>query len=159
MTDLGAFGAAMRELDPASPHDTFTFFGERYEVVGGIPAMLMLQLGAASTGKISEEELLAAMWEALRLSLDEPDRETVNGEPGPVRQFSRFYKAAVANRCDLEPLMRLTMALFEAQDSRPTEAAPDSGTGPQETSPSSSTSSSTLQALPGMRPVSEVLAG
>lgn len=168
MADLGAFGAAQRELDKTAPRDSFTFFGEQFEVVGAIPAVLMLQLGAAATGKVSEQELFSAIWEALRLSLDEPDRDEAEGEaeggseqetPEPVRQFNRLYKIAVAKACDMESLMRLVMTLFQATDGRPTEAAPGSGAGPLSTSPSSSTSSSTLQALPGMIPVSEVLAG
>lgn len=157
--NLGEYGAAMRELDPEAACDTFTFFGEEYQVVGGIPAMLMLQLGAASSGKIEESEALAAIWEALRLSLDEPDREVAPGQPKPVKQFGRLYKAAVAKRCELEPLMRLAFALFEAQDeSRPTEAAPDSGPGPLSTSPSSRSLSSHPE-YAHLRPVSEVLAG
>jgi hypothetical protein len=163
VSSLGAFGAAQKELDPAAPRDTFMFFGEQYEVVGSIPAILMLQLGAAATGKIPEQELLAALWETLRLSLDEPDPEVAEGEPRPagsskpVKQFDKLYRAASANRCDLESLMRLAMALFQVTDGRPTEAASGSGPGPQSVSPSSSGSSSTLPVFPGMRPVSDIL--
>jgi hypothetical protein len=107
--------------------------------------MLMLQLGAAASGKIDESEGLAAMWEALRCSLG-------------ADAFAQFYKAAVAKRADLEGLMRLTFRLFEAQDGRPTEAVPGSQPGPPTTSPSSS-DSSTHPALAHLRPVSEILAG
>jgi hypothetical protein len=168
VTSLGEFGAAMRELDPAAPKDTFTFFGEPYEIVGPIPAILMLQLGAAATGKLREQDLLAAVWDALLVSLDEEDREPVEGVPAPVKQFDRLRQAAMDNRADLETLMKLTMALFQATDGRPTEAVPGSGPGPQSVSPSSNTSSSTppdsgrpvsiLTPLPGMRMVSDVLA-
>lgn len=144
MSDLGAFGAALKEFDRSAEPDTFTFFGERFEVIGEIPPMLMLQLGASATGKIGESEGLAAMWEAMRTSLGD-------------ESFARLYKLAVEMRADLDSLMRLVFALFEGQAGRPTEAASDSQPGPPTTSKSSSGSSTHQAALAHMRPVSEVM--
>ena len=145
MASLGDFGAALRELDPNREKDTFTYFGETFVVEGDIPAMLMLQLGAAVSGKVEESEGTAAMWEALRCSL---------GNDG----FARLYKLAVDKRESLDGIMRLVFRLFEVQGGRPTEQAPDSSAGLPGTSPSSRPSSS-HPGLAHLRPVSEVLAG
>lgn len=150
MGHLGSFGAAVKELDPGAEKDTFDFFGETFTVAGVIPPMLMLQLGAASTGKIDEQEGLAALWETMRCSLDADE----GGD-----QFDRLYKLAVAKRCDLEDLMRLAMMLFEAQAGRPTEEPQGSFPGPSRTSPSSSTSSSVHPAFAHLTPVNAVLTG
>lgn len=163
MSHLGSFGAAVRELDPASL-DTFEFFGEEFTVTGVIPSMLMLQLGASATGKIEEAEGLAAVWEAMRCSLTTPEKQVTGNDgvttvPADGSEFSRFYKLAVAHCCELEDLMRLTNALFEAQSGRPTEGPQGSLPGPSSTSPSSSTSSSTHPALAHLRPVGQVLDG
>lgn len=160
MAHLGSFGAAVRELDPDAEKDTFDFCGEKFEVVGTIPPMLMLQLGAASSGKIEDAEGLAAMWEAMRCSLTAPEREE-DGKtvPADETQFQKLYKAAVSKRVSVEDLMQLTFALFEGQAGRPTGEPQGSSPGPSSTSPSSSTSSSTHPALAHLRPVSEVLAG
>jgi hypothetical protein len=72
MPSLGTFGAAVREFDPDGERDTFDFFGTTFVVEGVIPPMLMLQLGAAMTGKIGDIEGNAAMWEALRTALTKP---------------------------------------------------------------------------------------
>ncbi len=148
MTHLGSFGAAVKELDPTAERDSFEFFGERFEVVGVIPPMLMLQLGAAATGKIDDQEGLAALWEAMRLSLD-ADEDS--------KEFDRLYKLAVKNRCDLEDLMKLAMALFEAQAGRPTGEPRGSSAGPSTTSPSSSASSSVHPAFAHLKPVNELV--
>lgn len=150
MSHLGSFGAAVKELNPASDKDTFDFFGEKFEVQATIPPMLMLQLGAAATGKIDDQEGLAALWEAMRCSLDADESGT---------NFNRFFKLAVSKRCDLEDLMRLAMALFEAQAGRPTEEPRGSSAGQSTTSPSSSTSSSVHPAFAHLKPVNEVLGG
>lgn len=168
MSHLGDFGAAARELDPQAEKDTFGFFGEQFTVHGVIPPMLMLQLGAAATGKIDQQEGLAAIWEAMRCSLTVPEYETVeDGEPKVVpadaAEFDRFYKLAVSKRCELESLLALAMKLFEVQAGRPTEEPQGSLPGLSGTSPSMNISSSTHPAshpaLAHLRPVSQVLAG
>lgn len=153
MGDLGEFGAAVKEL--TGERDRFRFFGQRFEIVGAIPPILMLQLAASATGKIDDTEGLAAIWETLHHCLDEQAE-------GGVRQFDRFYRLAVENRCDLDGLMRLVFALFEAQSGRPTEEPSGSSPGQSTTSPSSSPSSSARgrHLWPAeYRPVSEMLAG
>jgi hypothetical protein len=147
MVHLGSFAAAKREATRSTEdQDTFDFCGERFTVVADMPGILQFQLGAAVTGVIGEEQGLGACWEALRHGC---------GEDG----FKRFYRLAVDNAVTTEDIMRIVMALFEAQTGRPTQEEPNSSPGPTSTSPSSSTSSSTHPALAHLRPVSEVLAG
>ncbi|BEL07822.1 hypothetical protein Q0Z83_060130 [Actinoplanes sichuanensis] len=162
MTHLGSFGAAVRELDPAE-RDDFDFFGEKFIVVGVIPPMIMLQIGAATTGKIDDQESLGAMWEAMRTSLTAP---AVGDDPPDDEAFRRFYRLAVARCCDLEGLLALAMALFEAQSGRPTVPASTSSDGLPGTSTTSNTSSTPSPASPpqhpalsGMTPVASVLGG
>jgi hypothetical protein len=180
MAHLGDFGAALKELDRSVERDTFGFFGETFSIVGEIPPMLMFQLAASMTGKVDEAEGLAAMWEALRTSLDEPELEPWIGEgddprPAPVRQFDKLHRLATEKRADLHSLMALVMRLFQESGGRPTVQPANSSAGLSSTSPSSSPSSSTPpasgQVVPGevvadrdpstphLRPVSEVLAG
>lgn len=140
MSRLGEFAAAQREL--SGEKDDFVFCGETFTVEQSIPAVLMLQLGAATTGKVEETEGFAAIWEALRCSLTvpkrtDPDGVDVEADPAP---FNRLYKLAVDNGVELEALMRLVFALFEAQSGRPTQQVSGSLPGPASTSPSSSTS-------------------
>ena len=169
MALLGSFGAAVREADPHAQKDTFEFCGEQFEVQDTIPPMLMLQLGAAASGKIEETEGMAALWEAMRCSLTAPEREVkaedatgetklekVDADPA---QFQRFYKLAVAARVDLQELIRLAMALFEAQAGRPTGQRPASPAGSLPTSTSSSGSPSRHPALEGYTPVDQLLRG
>ena len=162
MASLGDFGAALRELDPKREKDTFTYFGETFVVEGDIPGVVMLQLGAAVSGKIAEAEGMAAMWEALRFTLDPPATlakavDDAVGNPGPTG-FARFYKLAADKRDSMDGLMHLVFKLFEVQGGRPTEQAPTSSAGLPGTSPSSKPSSS-HPGLAHLRPVSEVLAG
>jgi len=140
--NLGDFGAAMRELDRSTDRDTFTFLGETFTVASDIPPMLMLQLGASATGKIDDSEGLAAMWQALAISLTVPEHTGPDGKvvPEDTSHFNRFYKIGL--RADLDSIMTLVFALFQAQDGRPTVAAPASSGGLPPTSPSSSSSSS-----------------
>ncbi len=146
MGHLGSFAAAKHELSRKPEDvDTFDFGGEKFSVVGELPAMLMLQLAASTTGKIGETEGLAAMWEALRTGLGD-------------KEFNRLFRLAVDYNADLEDVMRLVFALFEAQGGRPTEAASDSPPGPSSTSLSASISSIT-PGHPPLRPVSELIAG
>jgi hypothetical protein len=156
VSHLGSFGAAVKELDPGADRDTFDLFGEKFEVVGVIPPMLMLQLGAATTGKIDDQEGLGAMWEAMRCSLTKPEAD---GEPEDGSEFDRLYKVAVGKRCDLDSLMKLAMALFESQAGRPTEEPQGSLPGPPTTSPSSNTSSSASPDSHRLIPVGQLLGG
>jgi hypothetical protein len=168
MARLGEFGAAQKEL--SGEQDDFLFFGEPFIVAGAIPPMLMLQLAAAATGKIDESEGMAAIWEALRCSLttpahkrpaqdgEEPDE---NGEvevPADPTPFNNLYKLAVEKSCDMESMMRLIFALFEAQTGRPTQPVSDSSTGQSNTSPSSN-DSATHPALAGMASVHDLVRG
>ena len=165
---IGEFGAAKREL--AGERDDFVFCGEVFVIHQQMPAVLMLQLGASATGKIDETEGFAAIWEAMRISLTvpsfkrQPPANEVPGDDGLVEvpenseQFNRWYKLAVSTGQELEPLMRLVMALFEAQSGRPTGQALDSSAGPSTTSPSSSVSSTRAapSALAHLRPVGDM---
>jgi hypothetical protein len=168
MARLGEFGAAVKEFK--GEQDEFGFFDQNFTVTGSIPPMLMLQLAASATGKIDEAEGMAAMWEALRCSLtvpaykrpahddEEPDENgEVEVDADPTR-FNDLYKLAVEKRCDIEALMRLVFALFEAQSGRPTQRPSDSSDGPSPTSQSSS-NSSTHPALSHLRPVDDVIKG
>lgn len=145
MATLGSFGAAVRELDPQAPRDTFDFFDETFTVHGLIPPMLMLQLGAAMVGKISELEGNAAMYEAFRCGLTKPAAEA--DSDGDDSQFDRFYRIAVDRRCDTSELVRLVFALIGAQAGLPTERQPTLQGGQPPTSQSSSSSSSDTPAL------------
>lgn len=174
---LGDFGAALKELDPGQEKDSFSFFGEKFEIVGVLPPMLMLQIGAFMTGKVDESEGMGAMWEAMTVSLDQPDLDEWTGQgpddrPAPVKQFNRFYRLAVNRKADERSLMELVMSIFQASGGeRPTVQVPVSPAGLSPTSPSSSTLSSTPQdsgaevvlvhdaSVPHLRPVSQVLAG
>lgn len=143
---LGEFGAAQKEA--VGETDDFGFFDEEFKVTGAIPPMLMLQLAASATGKIDEAEGMAAMWEALRCSLtvpavtrpahddEKPDEHGNITVPENGDQFNRLYKIAVEKQCDIESLMRLVFALFEAQGGRPTRRASASSPGLSPTSPS-----------------------
>src|SRR5215212_5385699 len=154
---IGEFGAAKREL--AGERDDFVFCGEVFVIHQQMPAVLMLQLGASATGKIDETEGFAAIWEAMRISLTIPAHTNDLGEEVAENpdQFNRWYKLAVSTGQELEPLMRLVMALFEAQSGRPTEQALASSPGQSRTSPSSSVSSTQVApshpALARLRPV------
>lgn len=165
MSHLGSFGAAVKELDPGADRDTFDFFGETFTVHGVIPPMLMLQLGAAATGKIDDQEGLAALWESMRCSLTAPEHEEPDGEGGTKTvaadgaQFDKLYKIAVNRNCSLDDLMKLALALFEVQAGRPTVEPRGSSAGLSTTSPSTSTSSSTHPAFAHLKPVNELLAG
>lgn len=144
MTRLGEFDAAVREVDENTERDTLLFGGVEFTVAGDVPAILMLQLGAAAGSGVEDTEGMAACWEALRRALGD--------------RFGEFYKLALDRGTDLEEIMKLVFKLFEAQAGRPTVAAPASSDGPPNTSPSSSTSS-TPAAFAHLRPVSEVLTG
>ena len=157
MSHLGDFGAAIKELDPNAEKDTFSFFGEQFEIVAELPPMLIFQLAASMTGKVEETEGMGAMWAALNVSLGE-DR------------FKDLYKLAVTQKADIESLMELVMSLFQASGGeRPTVQVSDSPVGLSPISPSSSTSSSVPPAFGGephdattptrLVPVSRVLAG
>lgn len=152
MSNLGSFGAAVRELAPDRERDAFEFFGEMFTVEGTLPPVLQIQLGAAVTGKIAETEGLAAIWETMRCCLTRPERTIAEFdpetrkpriEPADESQFDRWFKLAVSKKCDMDELLKLAMALFEAQAGRPTEEQPVSSDGPLTTSLNSNGSSST----------------
>jgi hypothetical protein len=153
MASIGSFGAAVRQLDPDAPRDTFDFFGETFTVHDIIPPMLMLQLGAAMTGKVGEVEGNGAMWEALRCSLTAPARD---GERADDSQFDRFYRLAVDKQCATDELIKLVLALIGAQADLPTERQPTSPDGRPPISESSNSSSSDT---PGLVSVEDRLAG
>jgi hypothetical protein len=155
---LGSFGAAVREFDPASERDTFDFFDREFTVHGVIPPMLMLQLGAAMTGKVSEVEGNAAMWEALRCALTTPGDEDAGRRPDDA-QFDAFYRLAVDRRCTTDELIKLVFALLGVQADLPTEQPPASQDGRLPTTGSSNSSASNTPDSPRLRPVDEVLAG
>lgn len=154
--NLGEFGAALRELE-GDQRDTFTFFGEKFEMVADVPAIVEMKLAAGLNGALPEEDAIAAMWQALSIALDE-DREPAEGEPDPVRQFARFEALALEKRADLESLMKLVFKLCAAPTARPTVRPSGSGGGPSSTSPSSSPSSS-HPALAHLTPIEDLLDG
>lgn len=158
MAKLGSFGAAVREYDPDSVRDTFDFFGREFTVHGVIPPMLMLQLGAAMTGKIGDVEGNAAMWEALRCALTKPGDEDAKVRPDDA-QFDEFYRVAVDRKCTTDELIKLVFALLGVQANLPTEQLPTSQDGQLPTSQSSNSSASDTPGSPVLRPVDEVLAG
>lgn len=155
MAKIGSFGAAVREYDPDGTRDTFDFFDREFTVHGVIPPMLMLQLGAAVTGKISEAEGDAAMWEALRCALTKPGDDSRADDS----QFDHFYRLAVDRRCTTAELVKLVFALIGAQADLPTEQLPTSQDGQLPTSQSSNSPASDTPDSPVFRPVDEVLAG
>lgn len=155
--NLGDFGAALRELDPVAERDHFTFFGERFELVADVPAIVEMRLAAGLNGSVPEDEAVTAMWDALRIALDE-DREPEEGQPEPLKQFKLFQQIAMDQRADLRSVMELVFKLCAAPTGRPTVRPSASGVGPPGTSPSSSPSS-THPALAHLRPVSELLDG
>lgn len=152
MASIGSFGAAVREFDQGAERDTFGFFDQAFTVEGVIPPMLMLQLGAAMTGKIGDIEGNAAMWEALRCALTRPG--DTDAEP-----FEKFYRLAVDRKCSTDELIKLVFTLIGAQAGKATEPPPTSPGGQPPTSTSSSTPASSSPDSPRLRPVDEVLAG
>lgn len=175
MAHLGDFGAAIKELDPNAEKDTFSFFGEQFEVVAEMPPMLVFQLAAGMTGKVAETEAMGAMWETMNVCLDEPDLPPWTGDgadprPAPKKQFAKFYRAAIDSRASLESLLEFVMTLFQnGSGERPTVQVSDSQAGLLPTLPSSNASSSIPPAFGGephdattptlLRPYGEVRAG
>jgi hypothetical protein len=155
---LGSFGAAARELDPAAERDTFDFFGSEFTVVGGIPAMLAIHLGAVMTGKIGEIEGNAAVWEALRCALTVPGSDDDKTVPDHS-EFDRFYRIAVRRRCTTDELLKLVFALLGVQIDFPTEQPPASPDGQLPTSESSNSSVSDTPDSHRLVSVDEALAG
>lgn len=156
---LGEFGAAQREL--SGERDDFVFCGEVFVVEQPIPAVLMLHLGAAmGAGSVEEIHGMGVLFDALRLSLTKPPRTDTDGSEVPAddEPFQRLYRLAVDQAVELEPLMRLVMALFEAQSGRPTRQPSVSSAGPVTTSPSSSVSA--IPAAPShLRSVDSLIRG
>jgi hypothetical protein len=142
--DLGEFGAALKELD-GDERDHFRFFGERFELVADVPAIVEMKLAAGLNGSLPEDDAVAAMWDALSLALGD-------------EQFAKFERIALEKRADLPSLMKLVFKLCAAPTGRPTVRPSAAGGGPPATSPSSSPSS-THPALAHLRPVSDLLDG
>lgn len=153
---LGSFGAAVREFDPDGERNTFDFFGEEFTIHGVIPPMIMLHLGAAMAGKVSDVEGNAAMWEAFQAALTRP---AVDGGRADDSDFDRFYRLAIARKCSTDELIKLVFALIGGQADLPTERQPTSPDGQPPTSPTSSSSASDTPDSPRLRPVDEVLGG
>jgi hypothetical protein len=151
---LGSFGAAAREIDPGSERDTFDFFGEEFTVLGTIPPMLMLRLGAYMAGELGLIESNAAVYKALRCALTPPDAGPADGE-----QFDRFEQLAVAKQCDVNELLRLVFSLVGIQIDFPTEPQPTSPDGLPDTSANLNSSASDSPDSPRLRSVDEVLGG
>jgi hypothetical protein len=145
MAHLGDFNGAIAELEPGDARDTFTFMGERFEIVGTAPPILTFQLGAGFTGKTPMVEAMGAMWELWQVSLGE-------------EQFERFYRTAIEKRAHEETLVKLAIAIYEGRSKRPTVEPQGSTPGQSRTSPSSS-DSSTHPALAHLRPVDQILTG
>lgn len=138
MASLGTFGAALRELDPDSERDEFDFFGQMFTVEGVIPGMLTIQLGALLAGKMPFTDGQAAIYEALRCALIAPSE---NGQRDDSA-FLRFYRLAVAHRCDDEELTRLALNIAGYQVGKAPEPSPTSPPGEPGTSTSSNSPSS-----------------
>lgn len=163
MSNLGSFGAAVRELDPGAEADTFEFFGHEFTVVGTVPSILMFELSAAATGRINSVQGMSAAYAIFEAALTKP----ATAEPGPDgkapkladgddSEFQRFRQTAVANACGQSELAELAMVLYTAQLGRPTRGLPDSSPGQSTTSPSSNSSSS-APAYAGLTPVAELI--
>ena len=154
MAHLGSFGAALREIDPGADADTFEFFGATFTVVGVMPEILRFQLSATLVGGESGTSGMSATWGALRSALTKPGAD---GKPDDSTEFDRFYRLAVAHKCDTDSLMDLAFKLFEVQAGRPTVEPPGSSPGQSATSPSAKSSSSEHPALAHLRPVEELV--
>lgn len=135
MGSLGDFSSAVKEASGET--DEFTTNGQTFVAAFTAPPILYLQIGAAATGKLEETEALGAVWQLFDTCLG-PD------------EFARFYKHAVANSLDLDTLIALSMAIFQAQAGRPTVEPAGSSPGLLTTSP---TSSSTFSPSPASGPV------
>jgi hypothetical protein len=146
MARLGSFGAAARELAGAD-RDTFEFFDREFTVVGVIPPMLMLRLGASMAGELGEIDSNAVMYKALRHALTVPG-DPDNGVRPDESQFDEFEALAIKKACDADELIRLVFALVGIPIAFPTEPQPTSPDGLPETSPNSKSSASDTPASP-----------
>lgn len=156
MASLGSFGAAVREHDPAVDPDTFDFCGQTFTVHGQIPGMLELTISAALAGKVSGVDGDAALYEALRIALTVPGRETDGKKiPADASQWERFYRLAIDQRAEGELLTALVLNIVGAQVGRPTERRSTSQPGPSPTSTSSNSSASASPASPPSSPEQE----
>lgn len=160
MGSLGSFGAAVREFDPAAEKDTFDLFGETFTVHDTVPPMLMLQLGAAMTGKIGRFQSNGAVWQIFESALSIPEhQEDGKTVPADNSQFAKFHELAVRKRCDNDTLIDLVWSIIAAQAGKAEEQQPTSPPGSGTGSTSSSSSASGSPDSPRLRPVDEVLGG
>ncbi len=137
MASIGSFGAAVREFAPGAERDTFEFFGKTFTVEGVIPPMLMVQLGAAIAGKVSDMSGNAAIWEVFRCSLSADDDD---------EQFNLFYQLAVRKRCTLDELLKLALSILGVQAGKEDTETP--GTSPPGSPSASTTSNSSVSDTP-----------
>lgn len=158
MAKLGSFGAAMRELDPEVEKDTFDFFGTEFTVVGVMPAMVVLRLGALLAGELNDIEANAVTYQALKYILTKPGDPSVGTRPDSS-QFDLFEDLATERMCDTNELIRLLYSVLGYQISFPTEQPPTSPDGQLPTGENSNSSASDTPASGRLRSVDEVLAG
>lgn len=158
MAKLGSFGAAARELDPDAERDTFDFFGQEFTVVGVMPAMVVLRLGALLAGELNDIEANAVTYQALKYILTKPGDPATKTRPDSS-QFDRFEDLATERMCDTNELIRLLYSVLGYQISFPTEQPPTSPDGPLPTGESLSSSASGTPDSPRLVSVDEVLAG
>lgn len=160
MASLGTFGAVVREYEPPTDPDTFELCGETFRVVGEIPGMVELKLGAALTGKLGGLEGDAALYEALRHALTVPEREADGKLVGAdASEWDRFCEVATTKGASGDWLTALVLNILSAQLGRPTVRPSTSSDGQPPTSTPSNTSSSPSPDAPAFRPVDEVLGG
>jgi len=160
MASLGTFGAVVREYEPPTDPDTFELCGGTFRVVGEIPGMVELKLGAALTGKIGGLEGDAALYEALRHALTVPEREADGKTVGAdASEWDRFYEVATTKGAAGEWLTALVLNILAAQVGRPTVRPSTSSDGRSTTSTNSSASSSDSPALPDSTQDDPVSAG
>jgi hypothetical protein len=158
MASLGSFGAALREYAPeVSDPVELDFYGEKFFVVGEIPAMIELTLTAALVGKVSAVDGDAALYEALRCALTTPARD--KDTPADTDQWIRFTRLAVTHLAPSEMLTAICYRILGWQVGFPTERPSTSSDGQPTTSPNSNTSASDSPASPTSASGSADLAG
>jgi len=157
MANLGTFGAAKREHEPAqSEPDTFEFCGETFTVRGTIPGMVHLTVAAALSGKVTGVDFAAAVLEAIRHALTVP---AAGDEAEDDSEWLRFYGLAIEHDVEAEELRNISYVLVGADTGRPTVRRSGSSTGSSATSTSSSSSSSDSPASPVSSPDDTASAG
>jgi hypothetical protein len=142
MASVGSFAAAKREYAPPAEPDTFEFCGETFSVVGTIPGMVRLTVGAWFGGAVSNNEGGGALRDVIRHALTVPAH---GDDPEDDAQWQRFYELSIDHDVDTEDLVHIAYAILGAEAGRPTERRSTSSTG---SSPTSSSSNSTASDSP-----------